>query len=137
MATEKITGNTEVVTEFIQKLDPAIAEAVEAARQIIVSTNKEIGEQIKWNSPAFFFTGEMKPFNPKEYKRDIVVFNISKGRILLIFPGGAKVNDTSGLMEGNYKDGRRLIIIKDLEDLKSKEKALREVIRQWLKLVDK
>ena len=65
--------DSEQVTQHIQKLDPAIAPIVEAIRKIILSTDKEIGEQIKWNSPAFYYTGEMKLFNPKEYKRDIVV----------------------------------------------------------------
>ena len=79
----------------------------------------------------------MKLFDPKEYKREIIVFNLYKGRILLVFPSGAKVNDTSGFLEGEYKDGRRIVIFKDMDDVKSKEKALRKVIKQWLKLVHK
>jgi hypothetical protein len=46
-----------------------VATVVEAVRKIIVSADKQIGEHIKWNSPSFFYSGEMKPFNPKEYKR--------------------------------------------------------------------
>jgi hypothetical protein len=79
----------------------------------------------------------MKPFDHKEYKRDIIVFNLFKGKIMLVFPSGAKVNDKSGLLEGDYKDGRRVIIFKDLKDVKAKEKALQQVIKTWLKLVDK
>ncbi len=105
--------------------------------QIILNTDKEIGERIKWNNPGFYYTGEMKPFDPKEYKREIVVFNLYKGRIMLVFPGGAKVNDGSGLLEGDYKDGRRITIFKDMEEVNSKEKALQDVIIKWLKLVDK
>ena len=56
---------------------------------------------------------------------------------MLVFPSGAKVNDKSGLLEGDYKDGRRIAVFKDLKDVKAKEKNLRSVIRQWLKLVDK
>jgi len=41
------------------------------------------------------------------------------------------------LFEGDYKDGRRIIIFKDLDDVKSKEKALKKLIKDWLKLVDK
>ena len=74
----------------------------------------------------------MKPFNPKEYKREIAVFNLFKGRIMLIFPSGAKVNDTTGLLEGDYKDGRRLAIFKDFDDVLSKEKALQSAIKTWL-----
>ena len=57
----------------------------------------------------------MKEFDPKEYKRDIIVFNLFKGRIMLVFPGGAKVKDASGLLEGDYKDGRRFIVFKDVK----------------------
>ena len=63
--------------------------------------------------------------------------NLYKGRIMLVFPSGAKVNDTSGLLEGDYKDGRRLAIFTDMKDVKAKEKNLQAVIKKWLKLVDK
>jgi hypothetical protein len=79
----------------------------------------------------------MKPFDPKEYKREIAVFNLFKNRIMLVFPGGAKINDKSGLLEGDYKDGRRTIVFKDLKDVKAKEKDLQAVIKTWLTLVDK
>jgi hypothetical protein len=130
-------SDQEEVTAHIKKLDPAFGKIIETIRQIILSTDKEIGERIKWNNPSFYYTGEMKPFDPKEYKREIVVFNLYKGRILLIFPSGAKVNDTSGLLEGDYKDGRRITIFKDMKNVKSKEKALQAVIKKWLQLVDK
>ena len=129
--------NEEQVTEHIQKLDSALTEIIETIRQIILKTDKEIGEYIKWNNPSFYYTGDMKPFDPKEYKRDIIVMNLHKGRTMLVFPSGAQVNDTSGLLEGDYKDGRRLVIFKDMDDVKTKEKALQNVIIEWLKLVEK
>ena len=130
-------SDKEQVTAHIKKLDPSFGKIIEAIRQIILNTDKEIGERIKWNNPGFYYTGEMKPFDPKEYKREIAVFNLYKGRIMLVFPGGAKVNDGSGLLEGDYKDGRRITIFKDMEDVTSKQKALQNVIKKWLKLVDK
>jgi hypothetical protein len=130
-------SDSEQVTEHIKKLEPAVGKIVETIRQIILGVDKEIGERIKWNNPSCYYTGEMKPFDPKEYKREIVVFNLHKNRIMLVFPSGAKVNDTTGLLEGDYKDGRRLVTFKDMADVKSKEKALRKVINDWLELVDK
>jgi len=130
-------SDEEDVTAHIEKLDPELGKAVETIRQIILSTEKEISEQIKWNSPSFYYSGEMKPFDPKEYKRDIAVLNLHKGRIMLVFPSGAKVNDSSGLLEGNFKDGRKTVVFADLEDVKSKKKALQQVIKEWLKLVEK
>ena len=137
MANTKKLTDQEQVTEHIKKLEPAFAKIIETIRQIILSTDKEIGERIKWNNPSFYYTGEMKSFDPKEYKREIVVMNLFKGRIMLVFPSGAKVNDKSGLLEGDYKDGRRLIIFKDLKDVLAKEKALKKIIKDWLMLVEK
>jgi hypothetical protein len=131
-------SDSELVTEHIQKLSPVYKEIVEALRTLILKTDKEIDEHIKWNSPAFYYTGEMKPFDPKEYKRDLIVVNLSqKNHVLLVFPTGASINDTSGLLEGNYKDGRRMVKIHDLQELKAKEKGLKKIIKEWLKLIDK
>ena len=127
----------EQVTAHIEKLDAGLQEIVETLRQIILETNVEIGERIKWNNPSFYYTGEMKPFDPKEYKREIIVFNLFKGKIMLVFPSGSKITNTFGLLEGDYKDGRRLVIFKDLEDVLSKKKALQNIIKEWLTLVEK
>lgn len=137
MPTKSQLTDKEQVSQHIKKLEPKLAEAVEALRQIILSTDKEIGERIKWNNPSFYYTGEMKESDPKEYKRDMIVMNLFKGRMMLVFPSGAKVNDKSGLLEGDYKDGRRIVIFKDLSDIKEKQKALQKIIKDWLELVDK
>ncbi len=130
-------SESEEVSAHIKKLEPTLAKVVETLRKFILSTDKEIGERIKWNNPSFYYTGEMKSFDPKEYKREIIVFNLFKGRIMLVFPSGAKVKDTTGFLEGDYKDGRRIVVFKDLGDVKSKEKMLQKVIRDWLKLIEK
>ena len=137
MAKTKDINDPKSVTEYIQKLDPDFARLVEAIRQLILSTDKEIGEQIKWNSPSFFYQGKMKPFDPKEYKRDIIVLNIRKGIALLVFPTGAIINDATGILEGQYTDGRRLVTFTNTNDVAVKGKDLQKVIKQWLKLVDK
>jgi hypothetical protein len=125
------------VTLHIQKLEPVLAEIVEHIRQFFLQIDPEIGERIKWNNPSFYFTGDMKPFDPKEYKREIAVFNLFKGKIMLVFPSGAKVDDGSGFLTGNYADGRRLVVFTDLADVKSKEIVLQKVILDWLKLIEK
>jgi hypothetical protein len=125
------------VNAFIHELDDHLAELVQAVRETILNVSKDIGEQIKWNSPSFYYTGEMKAFDPKTYKRDLVVVNIRKGSALLVFPTGATIPDTTGIWEGNYTDGRRLVNIRDMEDLGSKKKTLSLVIQQWLDLIEK
>jgi hypothetical protein len=126
------------VDAYMSRLKHPLAKVVEDLRQIILSTDEEIGEEIKWNAPTFFYAGKMKPTNPKEYRRYIVVFNLFKQDcIRLVFPSGAKVKDASGLLEGDYADGRRLAMFYSSKDVKSKAKALRVVITQWLKLLEK
>ncbi len=120
-------SDQEQVTAHIRKLDLSLGKIVKYLRKVILSTDKEIGERIKWNNPSFYYTGEMKAFDPEEYKREIIVFNLFKGRLMLVFPSGAKVKDSSDLLEGDYKDGRRITIFKDMDDVKSKAKGDKRV----------
>ena len=133
----KLTDEQQVV-DYFNKLDHPLKNLVEAIRKSILKMDKEIGEQIKWNSPSFFYTGEMKPFDPKEYKRDIVVLNLyKKDAVLLVFPTGAVIEDSTGLLEGEFKDSRKTIKFSSLAELKDREKDLQSVIKSWLKKVDK
>jgi hypothetical protein len=126
------------VDAYMKKLRHPLGEVITALRKIILKTDKEIGEEIKWNAPSFFYTGKMKPFNPKEYKRYIVVFNLfKKDCIRLVFPTGVKVDDHSGFLEGDYADGRRLAMFHNMKDIIEKEKAIQQAIKKWLKLLDK
>jgi hypothetical protein len=120
------------VTVVIQQLEPNFATLVDAVRQLILAADPRIGEQIKWNSPSFFYTGEMQPFNPKEYKRDIIVMHLRKGVVLLVFPTGAVIPDTTRLLEGDYADGRRMITFRNRAEVEARKEALQTVIRQWL-----
>ena len=136
MAKSKDINDPAAVTAYIQKLDTEQGKLVQMLREIILDSDKSVGEQIKWNAPTFFYTGEMKPFDPKEYKRDIVVMNLRKGPILLIFPTGMNIKDTTGLLEGNYDDGRRIATFTDMSAAASRKKDLQSVIRDWVSLVD-
>jgi hypothetical protein len=128
----------EKVDTYIKALKHPLKKIVENLRQIILDADPGVGEEIKWNAPTFFYTGEMRPFNPKEYKRYIIVFNLfRKDCIRLVFPSGAKLNDKSGLLEGEYTDGRRLALFHSLDEVKSREKHLQKLIKTWLKLLDK
>lgn len=137
MATPGKPTDREQVTRFIAALEPALGHTVETIRQLILGTDPEIGERIKWNHPSFYYAGEVKDFDPKTYAREIAVFNLHKGRILLVFPSGAKIDDPSGLLEGDYKDGRRIILFKDAEDVAAKKAALQQVVKEWVRLVER
>ena len=126
----------EQVDAHIQKLSENTAAIVQRIREIILKTDPSISEYIKWNNPSFYYNGEMKAFDPKEYKRDIAVFNLHKERIMLVFPSGAKINDTSGLLTGKYADGRRIAIFKDMDEVAARAEDISSVIKKWLALIE-
>ncbi len=136
MAKLKLT-DSEQVEQHIQKLPAGIQPAIEYLRRVLLSVDKEIAEHIKWNSPAFYYSGQMKAFDPKEYKRDILVMNLRKDKIMCVLPTGMRIKSNTEILEGDYTDGRRMIYFKDLDDIKQKEKQLKEVIKEWLALVEK
>ena len=139
-ATELTTKPSEPdkVDAYMVKLDYPLKDVVQAVRELILSTDPEIGEEVKWNAPTFFYAGEMRPFDPKEYKRYLIVFNLfQKNCLRLVFPSGARVNDTSGLLEGNYADGRRLAMFRSIDDVNAKKDAMQKVIKEWLRTLDK
>ena len=140
MAPQKTTklSEPEKVSAYMQRLQHPLANVVEALRQIILRVDREIGEEIKWNAPTFFYTGVMKPSDPKKYARYLVVFNLYRqDRIRLIFWGGAQADDGSGFLEGDYADGRRLAEFSSLSDVQAKRAKLRKALKRQLQRLDK
>jgi len=80
----------------------------------------------------------MKPFNPKDYSRYIIGFNFfNNNTIRVIFLRWSSVTDKTKLLEGDYTDGRRLASFTSIEEVKSNEKALKDILMQLVKSVDK
>ncbi len=127
----------EKVEEYLSKLEHPLMDLVLYTRKYILSIDKNIGEGIYWNAPTFYFTGKMKPFNPKDYKRYLAGFNFYKqNAIRLVLLRGADATDPSGILEGDYKDGRRILSFSSISDFKSKEGEFKKIIKQLLKLME-
>jgi hypothetical protein len=124
------------VNAYMKRLKHPLTKVVAALRRTILKTDRSIGEEIKWNAPTFFYTGDMPASDPKQYRRYLVVFNLyRKDCIRLVFWGGAGVKDTSGFLEGDYADGRRLASFYNLKDVTSRRSNLQRVLRRQLKLL--
>ncbi|OYU82105.1 MAG: hypothetical protein CFE23_02080 [Flavobacterium sp. BFFFF1] len=137
MSKSKDIHDPKSVTEFIQKLEPEFSKLIEEIRVAVLETDKSVSEQIKWNSPSFFYNGEIKSFNPNEYKRDILVIHTRKNEALLVFPTGNVMDNKSGILEGDYADGRKMINFKTIEDFERKRNDFKEIIKDWLTKVEK
>ena len=125
------------VDACINRLKHPLKDVVVSLRKIILEADPAIGEEIKWNAPTYFYTGEMEQSDPKLYKRYLIVFNLfKKDCIRLVFWGGGKVNDKSGFLQGDYADGRRLALFHSLDDVKANKKHLLNALKQQLKGLD-
>ena len=128
----------EQVDAYMRAMKHPLKSAVEELRAIILNADSGIGEEVKWNAPAFFYTGTMAEFDPKQHKRHVVVFNLfKKDFVRLVFPSGASIGDTSGLLVGDYADGRRLALFSSIDEVHSKRLALERVIKKWLNALEK
>ena len=128
------SSETEAVDDYIKKLKHPLKDLVVELRKFVLSIDKNIGEGIYWNAPTFYYTGKMKPFNPKDYKRYIAGLNFYKQDVIrMIFLRGADAKDPKGILEGDYKDGRRLVSLTGMDDLKAKELGLKNIVLQLLK----
>ena len=131
-------SDTAKVDAYMNGLQHPLKEVLEALRGIILSADAEVGEEIKWNAPTFFYAGEMTQSDPKEYRRYLVVSNLfQKDCIRLVFWQGGRVNDTSGFLEGDYKDGRRLAHFRSMEDVEAKRGKLVRVVREQVRLLNR
>ena len=135
-AKEKKASEPEAVDAYLKALKHPLAALAQSLRRAILAADKSIGEEIKWNAPAFFYTGALASFEAKEYKRHLVVFNFfRKDCIRLVFWRGDVAKDQSGLLEGDYPDGRRLAHFSDVKQLAARKKALGAVLKAQLRHV--
>ena len=70
----------EKVDAYMGRLKHLLAKVVEDLRQIILSTDKEIGEEIKWNAPTFFTVGAWSQ-RIRRSTEDISWYSICSSRI--------------------------------------------------------
>ena len=130
-------SETEKVDGYLNSLQHPLIEVVKYIRQLILKIDKNIGEGIYWNVPTFYFTGAMPPFDAKEYKRYLAGFVFNKQDcIKMVLLHGANADDKSTILEGTYADGRRLVVFKNMDEVKIKEKAFVNIIEQLIKQIN-
>lgn len=117
------------VEHFLQELDHPLKAEVVALRSLILASDPQITERIKWNAPSFGYGGD-----------DRVTFRLGrKDRLQLIFHRGAKVKDSSGfsfedetgLLEWAAAD-RGVLTLQDMTELTAKEEAILSLVRKWM-----
>ncbi len=131
---QTLPSDPAVVDTWLAGTTHPLKPELQALREIILNADKGAGEHIKWNHPAFFYTGPMAPFDPKEYKRHIIMSNLHSagGGVLLVFWRGDLVADPTGLLSGDYADGRRLARFHSMAEVTAGKKALKVIVKQMI-----
>src|SRR5687768_13759053 len=116
-----------VVDAYMRDVDHPFKAEMQAVRQIILGASDKVAERIKWNAPSFFYKEDLGAFNPRatEY-----------AHLILLFPDGAGMEDSSGLLEGKHKD-RREAKFHGMDDVKAKRPALEKLVKRWVALRDR
>lgn len=122
--------NKEVDAFLDQKKHPQRA-LVEALRQLIMSCDKSLVENVKWNAPNYVYNNI-----------DRITLNLSgKGMVRVILHCGAEkrrapatplIKETSGLLSWPSND-RAIAQFKSIDELTSNAVVFKKCIQLWLK----
>jgi hypothetical protein len=117
-------NKNEKVTAYMADLDNPFKELWEEIREIVLSTDSKMSEEVKWGAPTFVYKGNLATFNPR-----------AKKFVNLTFHTGAMIDDPEGILEGDAKEAR-VFRVENAEDLERKKAGLEGVVRTWIAMQD-
>lgn len=121
----------EQVTAFIKALNHPLETEINLLRQQILSANKGLSENIKWNGPNYIFHGEdritMRIHPPKQLQ---LIFH--RGAKVLDEPEEKLIQDNSGILIWKTND-RAVATFKNSEAITTNKEALVAIVNDWIK----
>jgi hypothetical protein len=123
LETPRLAGCNKV-TAYMASLDHPLKAEMEAVRAIILSVHPGIEEDVRWGAPSFRYVEHMATFNHRATRY-----------VHLVFHSGIIIGDTTGLLQGDYRD-RRMAYFHSMEDIMAKEFALIRAVRTWISIMD-
>ncbi|GIP49378.1 DUF1801 domain-containing protein [Paenibacillus sp. DXFW5] len=126
---QKLTGHEQVM-KFLENLEHPLKPEIEYVRRIILESNDQLSEHIKWNAPSFYIHD------------DRITFNLhGKNGFRLIFHCGSKATeyangkpifeDSSNLLEWLAGD-RSTIRFSSMEQIETNKERLKQVVNKWI-----
>lgn len=121
---------SEEVTTFLDNLEHPLRNEIDYLRKVILSSEHELTEGIKWNGPNYSHDNE-----------DRITIRIQPPKQLqVIFHRGAKVKKQpeDRLLEGKYsilvwkENDRAIATFKRMDDIEQNADKLREIVNQWI-----
>ncbi|MBL0726091.1 DUF1801 domain-containing protein [Piscinibacter sp. HJYY11] len=119
--------------KFMETLEHAHKDEVQAIRELILSASPSVAEGIKWNAPSFRTTEYFATTNLREKNGIGIILHLG-AKVREVAPGGMPIGDAKGLLRWLAKD-RATIVFKDMHDLDAKKLAFVDVVRSWIAYV--
>ena len=113
-----------IVDEYLEKKQHPMNAEIQRVREIILATHPDMVETIKWSAPTFMYKGNMASY-----------FMNAKKHVSLMFHKGAMIDDPTGLLQGDGKEGRTAKFA-SMEDIEAHKSDLETVVNAWVALQD-
>ncbi len=121
--------STEVST-FLDELKHPFRIEIEELREIILSSDARISENIKWNGPNYIVSNEdritMRVQPPKQIQ---LIFH--RGAKVLEIPKEKIIEDDSGLLLWKTND-RAIATFRNLAEIEINRINLNEIVKKWI-----
>jgi hypothetical protein len=123
--------------DFLHDLSDDKRSQVDTLRSLILKTDPQLTEHIKWNAPSYVLDGEDRITFNLMNKQAVVKLVLHMGATRKEDKKGTPVmNDKSGLIEWS-SDIRGMITFVDAKDVHAKLPALKTIIQEWLSIPSK
>ena len=121
------------VAAFLAALDHPLKPVILALRELILSVDPSISEEIKWNAPSFRTTEHFATFNLRASDSVKIVMHLGAKPRGADF-AGVTIHDPDSVLTLIAKD-RATVTFRDLADVEARGAAFATIIRQWIAFV--
>ncbi len=121
------------VDEFLLTLEHPLKPEIIALRQIILATDPQIGEEIKWNVPSFHTSEHFATFHLRAKTGVQIIFHLgAKQRETAT--KGITIADPASMLTWLAKD-RASLTFHNLAEINARRADLENLIRAWIQHV--
>lgn len=124
------------VTTFLDDLKHPLRKEIDELRTIILSADRKLSENIKWNGPNYSVGDNDRitmRVQPPTLKHLQLIFH--RGAKAIKPPKGKLIEDNSGLLDWKGND-RAVITFKTMGEIKGAKKDLAIIVTKWIKALE-
>ena len=131
MAKQSVNLNSEV-TEFLDTLNHPFREEIEYLRNCILSADKQLTENIKWNGPNYCVGDADRITMRIQPPAKQVQLILHRGAKKQGQPADKLISNKSKLLTWKEND-RAIITFKSLQDIEQAKEELTAIVQEWIK----